>query len=78
MKRGGRLKVTPTPLPARPADDRDAARRTLRDLSRLVAVHDPEVLAGLAKDVDRALTSCSRIQDFFRRYIAALKSRVVH
>ena len=63
-------RVAPTPLVA--------ARQRLRDFAAFVEKQDPDVLAAAVTQIDDTLHRCARIQGFFRRYVAALKSRVVH
>lgn len=71
-----RLQVVPTP--AQPAAQHEQARQKLRDFSRFIEQQDPEALAASVTQVDSTLESCARIDAFFRRYVAALRLRVVH
>ena len=77
MKKAHRQAVVPTPAQLE-IQRRKRARERLREFAAFVEQHDPELLAAEVTQVGSTLESCARIDQFFRRYVAALKLRVVH
>lgn len=67
--------TTSSPLPP---DDIEAVRQELRDFAVFLDAQDPEALAAGVTQIADTLHRAARIQSFFRRYVAALKKRVVH
>jgi hypothetical protein len=76
MKKVRRVPVVPT-ISQLVVQKHERAREELRRFSRWVDQHDPELLAASVTQIDSTLESCARIDQFFRRYTAALKGRVV-
>lgn len=71
--RATRARETPPP-----AVGLEPARQSLRDFAAFLEAQDPEALAAEVTMVGDTLKRCANIQAWFRRYVAALKVRVVH
>lgn len=75
--KGRRVLAVPTPAEVA-ARRRDHARQRLRTFAKFIERQDPEALAASVVALDSTLESCARIETFFRRYVQALRLRVVH
>lgn len=62
--------MTPAQLAAR---NHEQSREALRRFAAFCATHDPIALGAEVTAVSEALATCAQIDQFFRRYVAALR-----
>ena len=75
MKTTTRRRIAPPTAPQRAAPDHEQARQRLRAFAAFIERQAPDALAASVTMIDDTLEHCARIEKFFTRYVAALKTR---